>query len=264
MPFTKKIAAFDLDGTLAESKIPLKQDMAEVLAILSHITKIAVIGGGSFEQFKKQLIEPLNEFDQKLNLNFNFLNLLILPTTGSQRYEYNELTKGWTLTDKKAFSDEIKTKVLMALNEILNDEKLRVEFNIPTISDRFGEVVEERGTQITLSALGQQAPLQNKENWDQDKTKRQKIKAYLEPLLPEVDINIAGLTSVDILPKGFNKALGLTLLLDKLGLTKDDMEFTGDSVFPGGNDYSPLEAGIKTNTIKNPAETIALIKEWIS
>src|SRR3546814_527397 len=44
---------------------------------------------------------------------------------------------------------------------------------------RWGERIEDRGSQITFSALGQQAPLDAKERWDPDFAKRKVIQAAL-------------------------------------------------------------------------------------
>ena len=51
----KWLIAFDLDGTLAESKRPLSEDMAAILARLLAITDVAVISGGDWPQFEKQI-----------------------------------------------------------------------------------------------------------------------------------------------------------------------------------------------------------------
>jgi hydroxymethylpyrimidine pyrophosphatase-like HAD family hydrolase len=67
------------------------------------------------------------------------------------------------------------------------------------------------------------------------------------------------MTSLDILPKGFDKAVGLKALLEDGGLQISDMLFIGDAVFEGGNDYSPVEAGIETIGITGPEETAKLI-----
>ncbi|VUC37716.1 unnamed protein product, partial [Clonostachys rosea] len=46
------LVAFDLDGTLAESKQPLKDDMAEAIADLLAVSHVAVISGGDWPQFQ--------------------------------------------------------------------------------------------------------------------------------------------------------------------------------------------------------------------
>ena len=52
----KKLIVFDLDGTLAESKSPLDTEMSSLLHDLLRIVKVAVISGGDWVQFEKQLL----------------------------------------------------------------------------------------------------------------------------------------------------------------------------------------------------------------
>ena len=73
----------------------------------------------------------------------------------------------------------------------------------------WGEVIEDRGSQITFSALGQQAPLEQKDKWDPDFTKRKKIKAILDTLIPEFSVRMGGATSIDITKPGIDKAYGI-------------------------------------------------------
>lgn len=266
----RKLIAFDLDGTLAESKQMLKSDMAILIGELLKKTDVAVISGGSFEQFKKQFLPSLPSFinqvshgtgggseDRDTEHEDTSHTLYMLPVSGSQRYEFGD--QGWTMTDSVIFPVEQKEKVLAELNEL---DKKAVEFDLP--KETFGPRVEERGTQITLSALGQSAPVDVKAAWDPDIEKRKKIAAYLTERLPEVEVHIGGSTSIDILPKGFDKSVGLQRLLSTKNMMMDDMVFVGDAVFEGGNDYSPSVAGILTISIKNPSETAELIKEWVA
>ena len=85
----------------------------------------------------------------------------------------------------------------------------------------------------------------------------------LAPQLPEVSILVNGTSSIDILPKGFNKAVGLTRFLKNAGFEKSDVIFVGDAIFPGGNDYSVYEAGFDTISVKNPEETESIIRNWL-
>ena len=55
----KELVAFDLDGTLAESKQALKDDMAEAFADLLGVAHVAVISGGDWPQFQKQVASRL-------------------------------------------------------------------------------------------------------------------------------------------------------------------------------------------------------------
>src|SRR3546814_7614704 len=62
----------------------------------------------------------------------------------------------------------------------------------------WGERIEDRGSQITFSALGQQAPLNAKEQWDPDFAKRKLIQADLRRRMPGMSVNLGGTTSIDV------------------------------------------------------------------
>jgi HAD superfamily hydrolase (TIGR01484 family) len=253
---SKKIVAFDLDGTLAESKQVLGQDMAELLCGLALQKKVVIISGGSFHQFQKQFLPSF--IPSKKDENIIYSNLILLPTSGSRRYQYDKEKKEWVMTDEEGMPSAAREKTLNILKDFISSGKYGIG---PVIEG--DEVVEDRVTQITMSALGQHAPLEKKSVWDPDQSKRKEIIKELSQKLPEVEINIGGTTSIDFLPKGFNKAKGLIRLLNKLNMTIDDMVFVGDAIFPGGNDYSPYEAGIKCVKISGPNEVKEIIKKWI-
>ena len=250
----KKVVAFDLDGTLAGSKLPLMPEMARLLCGLASKVKVIIISGGSFSQFKNQVLPGLVAAAPKSGGILG--NIILMPTCGSQCFDYGETSGGWELSYLEPFPEKLKIRVLAALNEVISSGRHDIPEKV------YGDHIEDRQTQITLSALGQRAPIEEKAIWDPDSLKRQKIKEELELKVPEVQILIGGTTSVDILPKGFDKATGLKKFLKKVDLQISDMLFVGDAVFPGGNDYSPLEAGIESIKISDPEETARLIESW--
>lgn len=250
----KKIIAFDLDGTLSVSKRPVTEEMAHLVEELAKKIPVVIISGGTFNQFNTQFLPAFNR--EEFNESF-VKNLFLLPTSGSQRYEYNLEKKEWVMTDIEPFSEDVKNKAKKILKDIIDSGT----YDIP--KNPIGEYVEDRITQLSISALGQEAPIEKKKLWDPDQKKRQKIKEILDKELPDTSIIIGGTTTIDILPKGFTKATGLIRLLDRMGLKKEDMLFVGDAIFPGGNDYAPKEVGMDTISIKGPEDTAKLIKEWI-
>ena len=250
----KKIIAFDLDGTLSKSKTPITEEMGELVKQLAKKIMVIVTSGGSYNQFKTQFLPPFHSDDSMLPL---IHNLILLPTSGSQRYEYDQVKKDWVITDREPLPDYVKEKAKKLLQDIIDSG----QYDIP--SNPVGEIVEDRGTQITFSGCGQRAALEVKTAWDPDKKKRQKIVSVLAAELPEASLLINAYSSIDIVPKGFNKAVGLGRLLKKLGLEKSDLIYIGDGLFPGGNDYSVYEAGFETISIKGPEEVAPLIRDWI-
>jgi phosphomannomutase len=164
----KKLIVFDLDGTLAESKSSVDPEMSELLHNLLAIVKVAVISGGDWPQFEKQLLTNLPD-DERL------VNLSLLPTCGTKFFQY---TGDWKRIYSEDLSADEKAKIFRSLQKALGVAGLKPE-------KVWGEVIEDRGSQITFSALGQRAPLEEKNKWDSDFTKRKKIKAILDTFIPE-------------------------------------------------------------------------------
>ena len=234
----KKLICFDLDGTLAESKSALDAEMGAILHDLLAVAKVAVISGGDWPQFQKQLLPNLPHDGLLANLS-------ILPTCGTKFFRYDS---DWIKVYSEDLTADEKAKIVSAL-------KKAVETAGFTVDRVWGEVIEDRGSQITFSALGQQAPLAEKEKWDPDFAKRQKIKAILETVLPEFSVRLGGTTSVDVTRPGVDKAYGIRKLRDLLGISLNEMIFVGDALFPGGNDYPAKEAGVVSIQVRGPSDT---------
>lgn len=239
----KKLVAFDMDGTLALSKQRLDADMAGRLAKLLTVTKVAVISGGDWPQFEKQVVSQMPA-DAQVD------GLFIMPTTGTKMYRHDGT--GWQAVYADLFADEEKARIIAAFHASLEATGFKPERT-------WGELIEDRGSQITFSALGQQAPLEAKEHWDPDFAKRKVIQADLRERLAGFAINLGGATSVDITREGVNKATGLQKLADHSGVPTADMIFIGDAIFPGGNDYPPFEAGIDCVKVKTIDDTRSAI-----
>lgn len=121
-----------------------------------------------------------------------------------------------------------------------------------------------RGSQITFSALGQRVPLEQKEKWDADFTKRKKIQALLKDLIPEFTVRLGGTTSIDVTKLGIDKAYGIKKLREILGIELEEMLFAGDALFPGGNDYPVKEAGVVSIQVNNAEETKRVIETFLA
>jgi HAD superfamily hydrolase (TIGR01484 family) len=244
----KQLVAFDLDGTLAESKQPLKEPMGEALADLLGVAHVAVISGGDWPQFDKQVASRLPERADRSKL-------WLMPTTGTKLYTYRD--GQWQTVYAELFSDDEKKAIIDAFNASLEATGFKPE-------QTWGERIEDRGSQITFSALGQEAPLEAKEKWDPKFEKRKVIQADLKQRLPDLSINMGGATSIDITRKGVDKAYGLKKLRDESGIPLDAMMFIGDAIFPGGNDYPAKELGLDTVKVRDPEETINVISAIVA
>ena len=243
----KKLIVFDLDGTLAESKSSLDPEMSGLLHDLLDIVKVAVISGGDWPQFEKQVVSKLPH-DKRL------LNLSILPTCGTKFYQYSGV---WKKLYEEDFTADERGKIISSLKKAIAAEGFKAE-------KLWGEQIEDRGSQITFSALGQQAPLEEKEKWDPDYAKRKRIKAILDTSIPEFSVRIGGSTSIDITKPGIDKAYGIGKLRDLLHVSLQEMIYIGDALFVGGNDYPAERAGVDSIPVKGPDETKRVIQAIIA
>jgi HAD superfamily hydrolase (TIGR01484 family) len=238
----KTMIAFDLDGTLAESKQAIPPEMAERLEALLGVADVAVISGGDWPQFETQVVSRLPE-------GADLKRLWIMPTTGTKLYRYDG---EWKAIYADVFDAEEREKIAAALDQVMR-EKGYDQAQI------WGEQIEDRGSQITFSALGQQAPLWAKKDWDPDFAKRKDMQVDLVKLLPGLSINMGGSTSIDITREGIDKAYGMRKLAEHAGITFENILFMGDAIFPGGNDYPVSAAGIDVIRVRDPEDTTIAI-----
>ncbi|KTE19644.1 HAD family hydrolase [Sphingopyxis sp. H050] len=244
----KQLVAFDLDGTLAESKQPLSDWMGEAIADLMGVAHVAVISGGDWPQFEKQVASRLPARAERSRL-------WLMPTTGTKLYTHG--AEGWAPVYSELFDEAQKRDIFEAF-----DASLEATGFVP--EQTWGERIEDRGSQITFSALGQQAPIHAKDVWDPDFAKRKIIQADLRMRLPGLSINMGGATSIDITREGVDKAYGLKRLRDASGIPLDAMMFIGDAIFPGGNDYPAKELGLDTVRVRDPRETLSVIEAIVA
>jgi phosphomannomutase len=236
----KKLVAFDLDGTLAESKQPLDDEMATILAGLSHVAEICIISGGDWPQFQKQVVSRLPAAADRSRF-------WIMPTTGTKLYRFEN--GDWACKYADLFSDEERGHIIAEVRAGID----RLGIAPETV---WGEQVEDRGSQITFSALGQEAPLGPKEEWDPKQEKRRRLQADLQPRLPQLSVRLGGATSIDITRAGVDKAYGMERLAGLSGIAKSEMLFFGDALYPGGNDAPVREtAGIDSVQIYSVDQT---------
>jgi hypothetical protein len=182
------------------------------------------------------------------------MNLSLLPTCGTKFFQY----KGdWKKIYSEDFTANEKEKITSSLKKAVEQAGFKVE-------KVWGEVIEDRGSQITFSALGQQAPLVYKDKWDSDFTKRKKIKAILDTLIPEFSVRMGGSTSIDVTKPGIDKAYGVRKLRDILGISLKEMVFIGDALFAGGNDYPAEQAGVVSIPVQGPNETKRVVETIIA
>ena len=254
----KKIIVFDIDGTLTPSKASADKEMINLLLSLLDKKSVAIIGGGKYSMFQEQLADQMPKNDKRLERFYLF------PTNSTAFYRFNG---EWN----KVYSHELSNKEKEKIEEALKETFSKVNYQPP--EKTYGIVIEDRGTQISFSPLGQEVVamigqtegVALKEMWNKKyNSLRQEMREILQELLPEFEVRAGGLTTIDITRKGIDKAYGVRQIAEHLDFKIDDMLFVGDAIFPGGNDYAALQTGIDYVKVNNPTDTKELIRTLIS
>ncbi|MEZ0106809.1 phosphomannomutase [Catenulispora sp. EB89] len=243
-----RVMAFDLDGTLAESKSAITARMAGLLVRLLDEVQVCIISGGAFPQFQTQVLDHLDATPQQLAA----LNLM--PTNGTRYYLFRDDT--WREIYAEDLPDATKREVIDVLTEGAKTLGLWED-------ETWGDIIEDRGSQITFSALGQRAPVAAKTDWDPDGSKKERLRAWAAERLPDLEVRSGGSTSIDVTAQGIDKAYGMRKLMAELHVGMDDIVFVGDRLDPQGNDH-PVEAmGIRSVPVKNWQDTADFVERWL-
>ena len=246
-PHETKAVIFDLDDTLAPSKSPLDPSMATALVSLLQRLPVCIISGGRFEQFQVQVLDQLTAPEQILS------RLHLMPTCGTRYYSRQQ--GAWSQVYSEDLSAEEKTRIIQVLEE--TSRNLGYWEACP-----WGELIEDRGSQVTYSALGQAAPLGAKAGWDPDGTKKSLLVAHVTPLLPEFEVRGGGSTSVDVTRKGIDKAYGIRKLMMQIHAAPAELLFVGDRLDEIGNDYPVLAMGVPCVPVTSWQDTLTVITQF--
>jgi phosphomannomutase len=244
-----RLVAFDLDDTLAPSKSPLDPRMAQLLVRLLGVVEVCVISGGQFGQFQTQLVDnlPLDHPEALARMH-------LMPTCGTQYYLFDD---GWRQQYAENLTAEQKAAALAAVES----EAKRLGF---WESETWGPILEDRGSQITFSALGQAAPVDAKKAWDPSGAKKNALRAVVQQYLPDLEVRSGGSTSIDITRRGIDKAYGMRKLSELTGIPFDQMLFVGDRLDPDGNDFPVIALGIPTRAVDGWEDTADVVEEFLA
>ncbi len=245
-----RLVAFDLDDTLAPSKSPLDPAMARLLVDLLAVRDVCIISGGQFGQFQSQVIDRLPVEESAV-----FSRLHLMPTCGTQYYLYQG--GAWVQQYAENLTAEERDAALAAVE----GEARRLGFWEPKT---WGPILEDRGSQITFSALGQSAPVDAKKAWDPGGEKKNALRAAVQLLLPGLEVRSGGSTSIDITRRGIDKAYGMTKLAELTGIPFDEMLFVGDRLDPDGNDFPVIALGIPTHAVTGWEDTARFVEGFLA
>ena len=245
----KKIIILDYDNTLAKPKSSPTDDALSLFKKLLSSKKIAILTAGRSIKGLRELLTSKISGDESYLLK----NLFLCPKYGNS-----------------IFSWETDWFVLYEANSIEPREKKRIEKIVRRIDWKKYVVrsskqrIHDKGPVISVNCIGNDATEQEKEDWDPKGTKRLGIKDDLiEKLGEEYEVYITGRNTVDIVPRGMNKADNVLKLLELISESSNDCVYIGDEFNPNGNDYPILSLGIEVHKVDNPEETKDILNRYI-
>ncbi len=246
---TPRLIAFDLDDTLAPSKSAIDPRIGSLLVALAERVEVAIISGGQLEQFRSQVVDRLPAASTEV-----LSHIHLLPTCGTQYYRLEE--QGIATVYAHALTEDEKTRALAAVE----GEARRLGL---WEAETWGDILEDRGSQITFSALGQRAPLDAKVAWDPTGSKKNTLREAVATRIPDLEVRSGGSTSVDITHRGIDKAYGMRQLSEQTGIPLEDMLFLGDRLDPDGNDYPVLAMGVECHAVEGWEDTAEYLERLL-
>jgi phosphomannomutase len=238
----KKVIIADVDETICETCQVISDSMAKKInELITKGYQLAFISGTKVTDLKKMISSKVTEKHH------------ILGTTGTN-YTIIENQEEKNIYNY-SFTEEEKKEIFTAFEKLIN------RFNIESMTTKKDQL-QDRKSQITLSAIGRNAPILIKKGYDPQGEKRKVWREYLKPLLGEkYDIKIGGTTSVDVTRKGLDKEWGIKEFAKHNNIPLNNIIFFGDKIYPGGNDY-PATRIVDCIAVKNPEDTLSKLKEF--
>ena len=244
-----RVVVFDLDDTLALSKAKISPRIARCLTDLLAEVDVCIISGGRLEQFQTQVLDELTLAPEPAE------RLHLMPTCGTRylRWESDD----W----REVYAENLSAEETSRVTKVLTDGATELGL---WETRTWGEIIEDRGSQVTFSALGQQAPHQVKAAWDPEGRKREALREYAAERLPGLEVRSGGSTSIDVTREGIDKGYGMRKLMSYLDVGLDDLLFFGDRLDEGGNDYPVRAMGVRCVAVSSWQQTADYIDQLLS
>ncbi len=236
----KRVYLFDVDGTLTPPLMQIDDDFASVFIDWTTDKIVYLVTGSNIEKTRSQLFQPI--LDQCEG---------IFTCSGNQFFRGVR---------------EIYQNKFDLPEGFIDDLELYLQQG-SAWRQKTGQHIEIRPGMVNFSTIGRGSSSNLREayyRWDQDSGEREDIVAYITHLYPSLEVSIGGHISVDIYPRGNNKAQ-VVEKLEEIHGRDVEMVFVGDRNVPGGNDW-PLaqrlqgREGSEWYQVASPAETRALIE----
>ena len=221
------IYLFDIDGTLTPSRLRIDPEFETFFLQWMKDKDVIFVTGSD----KDKTIEQVGEK---------------IWTRASRVYQScgNAVYQGGHLIEKKDFK--------------LDTELQRLLYTFKACSDwqhHHGNHIEERIGLVNYSTVGRDCDQSSRNayyDWDKLQGERELFCKIVEDTFPDLEASVGGQISIDIYPKGKNKA-------QVLGDIKGPITFFGDKCQPGGNDFPIVE---RLERERNDESVIHEVKDW--
>jgi phosphomannomutase len=241
-----KAVLFDLDDTLAESFRPPKPETLAKLSRILDYMPCAIVTAAGFARVHEQFLPEIEK-------SKNVWRFYVFPNSAAECYSWD--SESW----QKGYTFALTPEERARITEAIQKDAKSIVGDDPVYKWR----IIDREAQIAFAAIGMDATLAEKKAWDPDQTKRLKFKKLLEKQLPEFEVLIGGMTTIDVTRKGINKAYGVEWMAKKFDCEPSEMLYVGDALYPGGNDYVVIPTGVKTRMVTGPADTSVVLDELL-
>ena len=241
MHLNNTVYMFDVDGTLTESRQKINPQFAKKFLKWSMDKKLVLSTGSDYEKMCEQLPKSII---QLFDMIFCCMGNELRDNTGSVIYK-NEI--------------ELEDQLIKDLKNIIQKSKYK---------EKTGNHIEIRTGMVNFSTVGRNASKSERTNynyWDTKNKERERIVLKLSNRYPEYDFSIGGEISIDIIPKGKDKGQCISHILKKHNPKR--IEFYGDKIYPGGNDYGIVTAleqsGLESYSWTNVSGPDSLAKDFL-
>lgn len=115
-----------------------------------------------------------------------------------------------------------------------------------------------------MNCLGNDATNEERTNWDPTREKRENIKKDISKSLGDrYEIYITGRNTIDLVPRGMNKADNILRLLELNSEPLENTIYIGDELYPDGNDYPILSLDIEVHSVEDPSQTEEILRGYL-
>jgi hydroxymethylpyrimidine pyrophosphatase-like HAD family hydrolase len=221
--------------------------MIDRLRKLLDLMPVAVLTAANFPRMQEQFLNQL--------ASSPFISrMYVFSNVCSECYTWQE---GWQREYLVAFTPEQHAQINKAIEESVAEIKL-----VP--DPRYKPVIMENEGKVAYAALGLTATQLEILSWDPLRTKRTALRDAIAKRIDFAEISVGGATTVDITPKGIDKAYGVHWLAKHLNIEPKDMLYMGDALFEGGNYIPVIPTGIQTRSVAGPDDTLKAIDELLA